>query len=78
MRIQGIGERPIFQPLNLVNEQCEQILNNELNRTWENFGEGLGDMSANNQLQMNNTYFIEICDFNVALVSQFKQINKLS
>ena len=32
------GERPIFQPLNLVNEQCEQILNNELNRTWENFG----------------------------------------
>ncbi|CAG2229368.1 unnamed protein product [Mytilus edulis] len=32
------GERPIFQPLNLINEQCREILNNELNRTGENFG----------------------------------------
>lgn len=47
------GERPIFQPLNLINEQCREILNNELNRTGENFGiddylKSLEIISANN------------------------------
>ncbi|CAC5385149.1 unnamed protein product [Mytilus coruscus] len=46
------GERPIFQPLNLINEQCREILSIELNRTGENFGiedylKSLGIISAN-------------------------------
>ncbi|VDI12221.1 Hypothetical predicted protein [Mytilus galloprovincialis] len=54
------GERPIFQPLNLINEQCREILNNELNRTGENFGtHWLAEiiyMLLNKRLEYNTEY----------------------